>query len=67
MTVEKCGRWQEDMPGRGHHCFNCINRDGYPYRAQPSSACKNFTIGKSDKTFREEREEEMRERQARKE
>jgi hypothetical protein len=41
-TVEKCANWLELTMARGNHCFNCINREGYPWRAQPSHACKNF-------------------------
>jgi hypothetical protein len=41
-TVEKCKKWVEISMVQGHHCFNCANRNGFPYRAQPSRACANF-------------------------
>jgi hypothetical protein len=42
ILVEGCKNWVEYYLGTGHHCWNCVNRDGYPYRGQPSKACKNY-------------------------
>ena len=42
IFVEKCENWHQEYLTRGRHCFNCIMRDGFPQRAQPSKACKNF-------------------------
>ena len=42
MKVEHCKNWMEISLPRGKHCFNCVRRDGYPYRAQPDKKCANF-------------------------
>jgi len=42
IYVEKCKNWLEYFMSHGKHCFNCANRNGYPYRGQPSKACSNF-------------------------
>lgn len=43
IYVEKCASWHELNTGQGRHCYNCVHRDGYPYRGQPSKACGNFS------------------------
>jgi hypothetical protein len=42
IFVEQCANWHEMDTGRGKHCFNCVHRNGYPQRAQPSKSCENF-------------------------
>lgn len=42
IKVENCKNWQEMSMARGKHCFNCVNRNGFPYRAQPDKNCAKF-------------------------
>jgi hypothetical protein len=42
LLVEQCENWFEISMVQGHHCWNCVHRNGYPYRAQPSRACSRF-------------------------
>ncbi len=42
--VEWCKNWEQLYMSRGMHCFNCWRRNGYPFRAQPSKACKNYDL-----------------------
>ena len=42
--VENCANWLEISMVQGGHCYNCANRDGYPWRARPSEACTRFSL-----------------------
>jgi len=42
MKVERCAHWRQLYGVHGRHCFNYAWRDGYPFRTQPTSECKNF-------------------------
>lgn len=42
IKVEDCKNWHEMSMARGKHCFNCANRNGFPYRAQPDKNCSKF-------------------------
>ena len=42
LPVEYCENWKTVIAYEGAHCFNCQNRYGFPYRAQPDINCKNF-------------------------
>lgn len=42
--VENCKNWNQDSIARGKHCYNCIRRKGFPYRAQPDKRCANFGL-----------------------
>ena len=45
-VVEHCENWIEMNIVRGRHCFNCANRNGFTFRAQPDMNCKNFKLNK---------------------
>ena len=42
FEVEDCENWKPIDPRMGKHCYNCANRDGNPYRAQPDENCMNY-------------------------
>jgi hypothetical protein len=42
--VEDCENWLEISIVQGGHCFNCVNRNGYPWRSRPTDACENFVL-----------------------
>jgi hypothetical protein len=48
--VEKCNNWTEVSIIKGHHCWNCAKRNGYPWRAQPDKQCENYSPVPKDKT-----------------
>ena len=45
-VVEHCENWMEMSLIHGRHCWNCVMRKGYPYRAQPDKNCENFKLVK---------------------
>jgi len=42
IMVEECKYWVIKTEGRGHNCYNCMYRNGFPYRGLPDENCKNF-------------------------
>ena len=42
FEVEDCKNWKQGEPAHGYHCYNCANREGYPYKAQPDENCENW-------------------------
>lgn len=42
--VEDCVNWREIFITRGGDCYNCYNREGYPYRGRPTDACLCFAL-----------------------
>lgn len=40
--VEDCRNWSQINLAHGKHCWNCSNRNGYPFRGQPDSNCDHF-------------------------
>lgn len=42
--VEDCENWLEMSMVPGGHCYNCANREGYPWRARPTDGCENFVL-----------------------
>ena len=46
MESTDCANWLEIYMTQGPHCYNCANRDGYPWAARPNQGCTNFKPGK---------------------
>lgn len=44
LEVEDCENWLEISMVSGGHCFNCVNRDGYPWRSRPGNPCTRFVL-----------------------
>ena len=42
FEVDDCKNWKQVEPAKGFHCYNCANKDGNPWRAQPDENCKNW-------------------------
>ena len=42
ITVTDCKNWQQDSLVRGEHCYNCVQRAGFPYHGQPDRNCDSF-------------------------
>lgn len=43
-VVEHCENWLQMSVLKGKNCWNCVRRNGYPFRAQPDKKCKNFKL-----------------------
>jgi len=44
ITVEDCENWVCFSKVRGHNCYACSMRKGYPFRGQPDNRCERFKL-----------------------
>jgi len=57
ITVEDCENWVCFSKVRGHNCYACSMRKGYPFRGQPDNKRERFKLKQTLKEDDHEKEE----------